>query len=62
MTNFAYLYSETELADVILVTRQCGSISDQSQVVPKEVLYILAMNLRRSARIPIEELLTSEAS
>jgi hypothetical protein len=62
VTNFAHLYTETEIADALVVARQRGSTSDHSQVVPKEVLYTLATNLRRSARIPMEELLTPEAS
>jgi hypothetical protein len=59
--TFAHLYSETELADAIVIARQRGNTQDSTHTVdPKEVLYALATNLRRSARIPMEESLTPE--
>ena len=62
MSNFAHLYTETEIADAIVIARQRGNTQDSTHTVdPQEVLYALAMNLRRSARIPMEELLTPEA-
>jgi hypothetical protein len=56
------LYNETEIADAIIIARQRGNTQDSTHTVnPQEVLYALAMNLRWSARIPMEELLTPEA-
>ena len=60
MTTFADLYTKTDISEAIVLANQRDNASDQSQVVPKYELYTLATNLRRSARIPIEELLTPE--
>jgi len=58
---FAHLYSKTEIADALIVARQRGNTQDSTHTVdPKEVLYALATNLRRSARILMEESLTPE--